>query len=146
MFLANMHFVQRQHIHLCKLRKNIVERSKKFFTNFSATNFSKSGNYFKITDFQHYFKRENQEFNCAENFSIRHQLEKKSKNARILSFSAKLGSFQKFTRANLRIYWKTLEKVFLLFQGHLFRMIFQEKNEGLKFFRTYLARQACPVK
>ena len=60
-------------------------------------------------------------------------MEKKSKNARILSFSANLGSFQKFTRANLRIYWKALEKVFLLFQSHFLRMFFQEKMKVWSF-------------
>ena len=63
-------------------------------------------------------------------------MDKKIEKGPNLSLSAILGSFQKLTRAFLRVHWKALKKIFFVPRS-AFQDNFSGSCEGLKFFRSY---------
>ena len=78
-----------------------------------------------MTDFRLYIVIEAyyKKLNCVKNFNRWLLLEKKSKN-QLLSLSDKLGSFQKFIRANLSGKLKNNYEANFLLWGQLFRIFF----------------------
>ena len=77
------------------------KQSKKVFSQFLAASFSKPGNYFKETDFWHYFEWDYLKFNCAKILKSDICWTKK-KRERASLFDNKKGSKQRKTCIFLR--------------------------------------------